>query len=287
MAQIKRSARARTGGKLALFEVIQAAQAQGEGQLSDAVAPLVQASVQREPPPPEPAAQPAPVVAAPAPGTAAASIAASHALVTRQPIVLPVRPSQERRAREQGGISVLSFATACAGLIALVGAAFVIFQHFAREGAPQVASGSQPIPEVLDVGRPDAEASSGQANIRRDVQTQVHSGGSAPVTVPRDFRRTAGLNYVLVQSFAASEESHAIAMRDALLANGIPATIESGIKGWGNRLAVVGTVGFESYKTNPDYKAYVQRLQAVERTARAENKKIRRFDPTAFQWVGN
>ena len=66
------------------------------------------------------------------------------------------------------------------------------------------------------------------------------------------------------------------------LFTGLSLTVSSG-----DRLAVVGTVGFESYKTNPDYKAYVQRLQAVERTARAENKKIRKFDPTAFQWVGN
>ena len=270
MAQSKRSPRAFSGGKLALFEVIQAAQTQGDGQLSDAVAPLVQSSSQREPPP-EPAPSPPPASARPM-------------LVTRQvPVEAPARPSKARRPSPEGGVSILGFATACAGMIALVGAGFVAFQHFAND-KPQVISGTQPMPEVLDVGKGGDTVVAARLP---DVQARVQSpGGSGPVMVAQNYRRTAGLNYVLVQSYARSEEAQANATRDALLANGIRATVESDIAGWPGKLCVVGTEGYEHLKTNKQYQEYVRRLNDISRKVTAADRKIKRFDPTPIQWRG-
>jgi hypothetical protein len=272
MAQMKRSSRARGGGKLALFEVIQAAQAEGPGQLSEAVAPLVQASATREPSPP------------PAPEPPAKTI------VQARPVTLPVeRISTSRAPRNHGrdGVGLIGFVTACAGLIALGAAGFLLVQHFAKD-TPAVVSGSQPVPDVLDVG-PGAKPGSRDPIMANRApaqqQTSAVPGAGGPVRVADGFRRTGGLNYVIVQSYAASEQDLAVAARDALLAAGIGATIERDVPGWPKRLCVVGTDGFEHITTNAQYKAYRQRLDDVSRKLTAQSRRNRKFEPQPRQWT--
>src|SRR5687768_7706617 len=260
MAQMKRSARARGGGKLALFEVIQAAQ--GDGQLSEAVAPMVQAIAAREAPP-EPVAAP-PAAARPA------------AVPARPQAAPPVRssPSRGDKQLQRNASGLLGLATAFAALVALASAGYIAFQHYARGPAP-VVSGSQPMPQVLDVS--DGGASS-QVLARPAENRQTEARPQAVAVVPDGFRRTNGLNYVLVQSYDKSERAQAEATRDALLAAGIGATIESDIPNWGKRLCVFGTEGFEQ-KSDPACKEYVRQLEDLSRKLTATNRRIRRFEP--------
>ncbi len=269
MAQVKRpNGRARGGGKLALFEIIQAAQSTGDEHLNDAVAPLVQATTQREP------AAPAPVApAAPAPATAPAPAA-------RQVLVAPVRPSNARKAE---GISAISFATAIAALVTVGAGGYLLAQRFTSRPASQVSE-SAPIPEVLDVGRPGttpAPAGGELANRLPQVQTEVRP--QSRVVIPDGFRRTNGMNYVLMQSYAPSEESQAIAARDALLDAGVGATIERGIRGWEKRICVVGTYGFERMSGNDEYRTYRSHLDQVVRRFNS-NRKLKDLQPMELQW---
>lgn len=276
MAQAKRtSQRARGGGKLALFEVIQAAHAQGEGHLSDAVAPLVQSSISREPQ----VALAEPVQAA-SPTTAAAPVAPA----SRPPTAPPVYKTASSRPRRDGGVSAIGLATAIAGVIAIAGAGLVAFQHFARN-EPHLISGSQPMPEVLDVGNARESSAPSFGNALNPTQTAVRAATpTGRAVVPDGFRRTNGLNYVLVQSYHASEEQQAIATRDALLDAGVGATIERGVPGWDKNLSIVGTEGFEQVRNNTQYQEYRRRLDEVSRKATAANRKIKKFDPQAVQW---
>lgn len=276
MAQAKRtSQRARGGGKLALFEVIQAAQSHGEGHLSDAVAPLVQASISRE----SPVAPAEPVRVANPPAEPAPAATASRPLSAPPP-----HRAASSRPRRDGGVSIIGFATAVAGVIAITGAGLVAFQHFARS-EPHEISGSLPMPEVLDVGSSGESSTPSFGSPLNPTQTAVRAPtSSGRAVVPDGFRRTNGLNYVLMQSYHASEEQQAVATRDALLDAGVGATIERDIPGWEKRLSVVGTDGFEQMKNNPQYQEYRRRLDDVSRKATAADRRIKKFEPQAVQW---
>lgn len=303
MAQVKRtSGRARSGGgKLALFEVIQAAQSPGEQELSDAVAPLVQNSPQsstRAPqaePRPEPRPTPdvrearvreTPVRQAPIARPAPAEPAAPPRCIS-QPAPRP-RPAAEPVLGARGPGSRLGLAAGAACLLALVAVAFVAGRMLTAGPEQQLAQ-SGPSPDVLDVGRPgagSAETRTADNQVlgrpRVDLETQ-EMPPATPVQVPANFRRTSGLNYVLVQSYAQSEEDRAAATRDALLQNGIGATIEREIPGWPKRICVIGTVGFERIRNNGDYQAYLSKLEAVSEKYRDE-RKIKLFDPRPVHW---
>lgn len=278
MAQQKRAKRtALTGGKLALFEVLQAAQARGSSQLSDAVAqgaPTAATceSVTQAPPEPALVVQAQPVPTAP---------------VTPPPQSLPLDQLFARRRSQDSsrspGISVIGFATVVAGAIALAGAGLIAWGHYSRR-TPHVVSSSTAMPEVLDVGGARASTPTLARPVEQTRTQAVSQGPVAAATVAPDFRRVNGLNYALVQSYASSEEALALATCQALLKNGVGATVERGIPGWPNRLCVVGTEGFEQVRSNTKYQAYRQRLMDISSLATAADKRLRKFDPQAVQW---
>lgn len=276
MARSKRIAKsALGGGKLALFEVIQAAQTRGGSHLVEAVAPIVAPAAGRELVETPPAA-PAAVAETPPPPAAPADTVALIATAAAQ-----VRAARPGRGRPERGVPLIGFATAVAALIAICGAGVLGIQHFSRRPPHQV-SGSAPMPEVLDVAGAQSPTLARPHTQTRTEAVAANPGG--PVVVPADFRRVNGLNYVLIQSYHVTEQAHAVATRDFLVRSGVGATVERGIPGWPNRLCVVGTEGFEQMKNNPKHQEYRRRLDELSSKATAADKKIRRFEPTEVQW---
>ena len=286
MAKLTRpGARPRSGGKLALFEVIQAAQ-DGGGLDADA-APLARADSGV-------ATRVEPTAAGPVlPRLRPAGVPADEAPT-------PKRREPSRRAsadptRDGGASRVFLVALSAVAAVAVLGAVFFLGRLFADKPA-QVAAQTPPNPAVLDVGgngnglpgvRPRV-ALDGQTLASPATVTQVVPRvGTAPINPPaaRDggVRRTFGQNYVLIESYDAAEEDRAAATVKALLDNGIEASIERDIPGWGRRLCIVGTVGFEGIRGNDRLRGYLEDLDRVSQTA-SKDRLVKKFNPQAILW---
>ena len=159
-------------------------------------------------------------------------------------------------------------------------------------------------PDVLDVGTSPAIvpvddattnarlASTATASVAippslgpRDSQPVLAPTIAAPSAVLADtpVDRVGGLNYLLVQSYHPSEREGAELCAAALREAGIGATVESGIRGWGSYLCVVGTDSFRRRTRNPEFDAYKARVMAVGDVA-SRDRKIKKFDPQLVQW---
>ena len=247
--------RPRGGGKLALFEVIRSAQPGAAGD--------------------DPPAAPAVIVRAEPP--------APHALRgASQPSASQSRPAASR----SGGPLSLAL-TAAAVAVLVVGTAAMVLRG--RSAALPTAPASAPIPAVLDVSDPAARrdvsplVNSGTlANPRLETESQIASAAPASGNV----RRTNGLNYLVIQSYAKTEQDRAEATRDALLKEGVVATIETNVPGWGKNICVVGIKGFERIRNNPEYKSYCDQLAAVSQKYKSD-RKVKAFDPRPLHWTRN
>jgi hypothetical protein len=96
--------------------------------------------------------------------------------------------------------------------------------------------------------------------------------------------RVIGQNYVIVQSYLSREDADAA--RDALVAAGIPCTVERVPRSWSqnrNLFSVIGTHGFARPKSMPQYKSYAKAIESVGK-AFAGKSKYKEFQPTAYQW---
>ena len=106
----------------------------------------------------------------------------------------------------------------------------------------------------------------------------------APEGVTDELPRHNGLNYIVIQSYP--ERKDAEAAKEALLAAGIPCTVQRPPSGWDQKLwAVIGTYGFPRTNTMPQYNQYMQRIKAVSKTF-AGKSKYRSFDPLAGEVEG-
>jgi hypothetical protein len=96
--------------------------------------------------------------------------------------------------------------------------------------------------------------------------------------------RQVNLNYVLVQSYG--DEKTATEARDFLNANGVPCTIEQGVKGWRKDFyLVIGLQGFPR-ASGPEYTAYRSKLEALSAQFAPSPHSYKRFDPMAIKWDG-
>ena len=287
MAKLTRpGARPRSGGKLALFEVIQAAQ-DGGGLDADA-APLARAdsgvATRVEPT----AAGPVLPRLRPAGGSGRRG-SRRRSGASRAGGRRPTRRATAGRPASSSSPSPPSRRWRCWGAV------FFLGRLFADKPA-QVAAQSPPNPAVLDVGgngnglpgvRPRV-ALDGQTLASPATVTQVVPRvGTAPINPPaaRDggVRRTFGQNYVLIESYDAAEEDRAAATVKALLDNGIEASIERDIPGWGRRLCIVGTVGFEGIRGNDRLRGHLEDLDRVSQTA-SKDRLVKKFNPQAILW---
>ncbi|MEL7239842.1 MAG: hypothetical protein AAGK78_13375, partial [Planctomycetota bacterium] len=196
----------------------------------------------------------------------------------------------------------LNYVGGLLAVVALTGAMGVAFAT-GRMTAPvtEMPLASTPVeeidPNVMDVtgfsrdrpetDNPSASAvrtttptkSAALANLKPETRTVL----SQQPPIGQAGPRVVGLHYVLVQSYAKSERDKANAAVEKLRAEGIGATIETGITGWPNRLCVFGTRPFERVRSNADYDQYKQAILNVAQKYKAE-KLITRFAPMAVKW---
>jgi hypothetical protein len=101
--------------------------------------------------------------------------------------------------------------------------------------------------------------------------------------IATDLPRHNGLNYVVVQTYPAKKDAEAA--KEALLAAGIPCTVDRPPTGWGDQKlwAVIGNYGFPRTNTMPEYKRYVEQIKAVGKNF-AGKSKYRSFDPSPVKW---
>lgn len=270
------------GGKLALFEVLQTKGGPDAAPTPDGPVPSKSADVA---PPPAPARSQATSTPGAMPTHSFNSAAASHA-ASHQP---PRRDGGFDAGAARGGINAggLGLIVGGVGVVGILTLAFLA----GRLTADPVADGGpaldEPMPEVLGVGgQPVLRTQTPLPRAAPASNETVIAGTAAktaPVALPTSVKRVAGMNYVLVQSYATSERHRAEATVAALHQAGIGATIETNIKGWPNKLCVFGTESFEYQKNNPKYQQYLADLQRVSRTA-SQDKLIKRFDPLPVQW---
>ena len=96
--------------------------------------------------------------------------------------------------------------------------------------------------------------------------------------------RVIGLNYVIMQSYHARKDAEAA--RDALLAAGIPSTIEPAPKSFSpnrNLFCVVGTHGFARPKSTPKFEAYKKAAVAVNEAFPKKAKNLH-LEPLPYLW---
>jgi hypothetical protein len=252
------------GGKLALFEVLASSQNADEADLDE---PQVAAV---EPPP-------APILPTPAP----------HITQPRRIETPPLRfPAEPPVVSSQRRVSAVTLALAAASIVAVVALVYVVGRPSAGPATTIAAVPSEVMPEVLDVNGPGArtEAGTDAALARNRQATEQTIQRLPPVT---DFtvtaQRTNGLNYVLVQSYHASESDRAEATVAALAQAGVHVTIEREIPGWPKRLCIVGVEGFERIRNNTQFQTYLDRLDSVSTRHRSDHK-IKTFDPQPIHW---
>lgn len=250
------------GGKLALFEVL--ASSQIEADLDE---PLAVAE-----PPPEPTP----------PVTRAPSVPQPRR-IEPPPLRFLTEPPA---ASSQRRVSAMTIGLAAASIIAVGGLVYVVGRPSAGPATATAAVPSDVMPEVLDVNTPGArtEAGADAALARNRQSTEQTIQKLPPVTnFTATAKRTGGLNYVLVQSYHASESDRAEATVAALAQAGIHVTIERDIPGWPKRLCIIGVEGFERTQNHPPLQTYLDRLEAVSDRHR-NDRKIKTFDPQPIHW---
>jgi hypothetical protein len=137
-------------------------------------------------------------------------------------------------------------------------------------------------PEVLDVAviqtavnQPARNATTGDPPEPADDVSQPAADQSVPT-------RQINLNYVLVQAYR--DEATAAEARDFLTTNGVPCTIERGVKNWRKDFyLVIGLQGFVHISA-PDYLAYRARIQSLSPEFAGQAPAYRGFVPQAIKW---
>lgn len=156
-----------------------------------------------------------------------------------------------------------------------------------------ISSEGNPSEDHDDIADPPAPPAGGKTGDNSKVSVKLpappaHPAANPNLPGPADGVETAlprikGLNYVVIQSYP--EEKNAVEAQRALAAEGIPCTIESGLKGWtaDDWHSIVGTHGFARIKEAPAYQRYLKAIEAAGRKY-AGNSKSKRFEPMAYKW---
>jgi hypothetical protein len=141
-----------------------------------------------------------------------------------------------------------------------------------------VSAPAQSIPTQVSPG-PDALSPEMQA----DVQQANDKTGPVPAatSLAQPGARIVNIHYVLMQSYF--EEKTATEARDFLTKNGIPCTIERGVKGWrADFFQVIGLQGF-TRPSGTEYLAYRDRIVKLGQEFSPKSK-YKRFQPEAIKW---
>jgi hypothetical protein len=144
-----------------------------------------------------------------------------------------------------------------------------------------------PHPAVLQVDPATASApdSAGGADSSDTAALSADQAVAQPASsVFTPAARQVNLNYVLIQSYG--DEKTATEARDFLNNNGVPCTIEQGVKNWRKDFyLVIGLEGFPR-ASGPEYIAYRKKIDTLSTQFAPSPHSYKRFDPMAIKWDG-
>jgi hypothetical protein len=190
----------------------------------------------------------------------------------------------------------LNYTTAAlVGFIALVllGLAFVIGKRATEhsdDAAMEALRTSQPDPAVLNVERSDNNGGQARASLSTDSgasagpQAHAHDSSPAPAgpaAVTGPVQRTIGLDYLVVQSYPSENQKAAQDTADMLTAQGVPCTVEHGLRWAPNWYSVVTVAGFPPHTLDGDKLA--DQIHKIA-TDQAKLGHRYRFEPQKYQW---
>jgi hypothetical protein len=124
-----------------------------------------------------------------------------------------------------------------------------------------------------------------ESQLSPEMQADVRQAGDkvaaqAAANLAQPGQRVVNMHYVLMQSYF--EEKTAIEARDFLAANGIPCTIERGVKGWRpDFYQVIGLQGFPR-ASGAEYLAYKTKIEELGKNF--SKSRYKRFQPEAIKW---
>jgi hypothetical protein len=158
----------------------------------------------------------------------------------------------------------------------------VAIEQILRDGPahPSVLAIAAPAQSVTPQFSTGSDALSPE--MQADVQQANDKTGPIPAatSLAQPGARIVNIHYVLMQSYF--EEKTADEARDFLAKNGIPCTIERGVKGWrADFYQVIGLQGF-TRPSGTEYLAYRDRV--VELGQKFSKSKYKRFQPEAIKW---
>jgi hypothetical protein len=130
-------------------------------------------------------------------------------------------------------------------------------------------------PQVLDVSRSSTP----------NAPAQPETRATPPVKAQSSLDRVVGRQYVVIQSYRDLETANAA--KDFLSKNGMPCTVEKGLKEWADSswYVVVGLQGFDRTGSNPEYEKHITNLRKLG-TQFARDSKYKEFQPTSYRWRG-
>jgi hypothetical protein len=174
--------------------------------------------------------------------------------------------------------------------LVLMGLAFVVGKRLAESGDDPAITAlrtGQPDPTVLSVdhggsaavsnlsgGASESNAPAPQINARESAPSPSDSGVAAGAV-----QRTIGLDYLVVQSYPDKKSAQDAA--DMLTQNGVPCTVEHGLKWAPNWYSVVTAAGYPPHSAEGDQLAASIHKVGVEQTKAGHRY---RFDPQGYQW---
>jgi len=159
--------------------------------------------------------------------------------------------------------------------------------HPTLQAAPieQVLLNGPVHPSVLHI-QAETQSASASPSLSPEMLADVEQAGDKISATPpasslaQPGARIVNMHYVLMQSYF--EEKTAKDARDFLAKNGIPCTIERGIKGWRSDFyQVIGLQGF-TRASGPEYLAYREKIESLG--PKFSKSHYKRFQPQAIKW---
>jgi hypothetical protein len=172
------------------------------------------------------------------------------------------------------------------GAAALVIAAMLAARHFFHPAPPvptmeEAIRSEPPRPAVLNVIPPISQPQNPPVLSPEMMADEQQASQKIASNLAQPGQRVVNMHYVLMQSYF--EEKTAQEARDFLTRNGIPCTIERGVKGWRpDFYQVIGLQGFVR-ASGPQYVTYRERVETLG-VEFSPKSRYKRFEPQAIKW---
>jgi hypothetical protein len=176
------------------------------------------------------------------------------------------------------------------GSAVVVISAMILVRHFSGHPGQNLSIEQRllngPVhPEVLVAsgGRTGGDSGASPELAADVVQAKPGAGVNAnAAAVAKPGARIVNMHYMLIQSYG--DEATAKEARDFLNTNGVPCTIERGIKGWRmDFYQVIGLQGFARLRSQ-EYSEYKEKLKTLGTRFSPNPRSYKHFEPQPIKW---